>query len=416
MRTMIAFVFFTGCLAAPAIGLDVSGKVVTRLWVGIPDARVCAQAGSPCVQSGPDGSFRLQGTVGFTPLGAAAEGFSLGYDHGILVLTAPASLDARLEWFDADGRLLLPVSWAAFSLGANAVAEPGSIGEGLRFLRVTGDGFAATWKILLNGKPGTGTALILRMDGAGKASGFLAKAAAAPAIQVTKAGYAASTYQPGNETETGAIVLLSPEGENTALLFDGKTLNGWDQSSKKIGDAPGSWIVQDEALHSVGNIRGTLSSKGDYDSFRLLFTLRHLPSTGSDHMPCVIIWGTRPPPNDALGGIQFQPPNGGHWDYRPGKNNAGAGFTSVAHDKIDRAQWAQCEIWAKASTGEARMACCNLGATGPCKGLEVLKFKDATAGKKGPIGLQVHNTGLHDQYKNISIELDPKLDDLITTK
>lgn len=416
MRTKIAFVLFAGCLAAPAMGLDVSGKVVTRLWVGIPDARVCAQAGFPCVQSGPDGSFRLQGVVGLSPRGPSADGFSLGYSNGVFTLTVPASLDARLEWFDADGRLLLPVSGTALSRGANTVPQPRAIGEGLRFLRVSGGGFAATWKILFHGKPGPGSALFLQMAGSGKRSGPLAKAAGAPAIQVTKTGYATSTYQPLGETETGAIVLLSPEGENTTLLFDGKTLGGWDQSSKQIGDAPGSWIIQDGALHSVGNIRGTLSSKSDYGSFRLLFTLRHLPSTGTDHQPCVIIWGARPPPNDALGGIQFQPPNGGHWDYRPGKNNAGAGFTSVSHAKIDRAQWAQCEIWAKASTGEARMACCNLGATGPCKGLEVLKFKDATAGRKGPIGLQVHNKGLHDQYRNISIELDPKLDDLITTK
>jgi hypothetical protein len=235
-------------------------------------------------------------------------------------------------------------------------------------------------------------------------------------LVVTKAGFAQGIHRPAAETETEALVLLSPPGEDTRLLFNGKDFAGWDMSAKTIGGAPGSWVMQGGAFHSQGTIRGTLSTREDFGSFRLLFTLRHLPSTGSDHAPCVVIWGTRPPPNDALGGIQFQPPNGGHWDYRPGKNNGGSGFTTVAHDKMNSSQWAQCEIWAKQATGEARMACCTLSGNGPCKGVEVLKFKEAGAGRKGPLGLQIHNTGLHDEYKNISIETDPELDDLITTR
>jgi hypothetical protein len=46
----------------------------------------------------------------------------------------------------------------------------------------------------------------------------------------------------------------------------------------------------------------------------------------------------------------------------------------------------------------------------------MLDFKDATAGKVGPIAWQMHNAGLFDEYKDVTIELDPKDDDLITLK
>ena len=52
-----------------------------------------------------------------------------------------------------------------------------------------------------------------------------------------------------------------------------------------------------------------------------MFTMRHV-SGNPDHQACVLIFCSRPQPGekplDALGGIQFQVPNGGHWDYRPG--------------------------------------------------------------------------------------------------
>jgi len=47
---------------------------------------------------------------------------------------------------------------------------------------------------------------------------------------------------------------------------------------------------------------------------------------------------------------------------------------------------------------------------------EVLDFKDPAAGRVGPIALQMHNAGLFDEYKDISIELDPREDKLVTTE
>lgn len=46
--------------------------------------------------------------------------------------------------------------------------------------------------------------------------------------------------------------------------------------------------------------------------------------------------------------------------------------------------------------------------------MEVLDFNDATAGKAGPIAFQMHNAGLFDEYKDVSIEVNPKNGDLTT--
>ncbi len=50
------------------------------------------------------------------------------------------------------------------------------------------------------------------------------------------------------------------------------------------------------------------------------------------------------------------------------------------------------------------------------KAVEVLDFDEPTAGKEGVIAWQIHNRGLFDEYKDITIEVDPAEDGLITVK
>ena len=209
-------------------------------------------------------------------------------------------------------------------------------------------------------------------------------------------------------------------GGSIVSLFDGSTLSGWLPSTGKgVGNAPALWDVQDSALHCTGTVRGTLISAKDYGNFRLIFDVRQLPSTGTDnHYASVLIWGTRPPPNDAIGGLQFGVPNGYFWDYRPGYPGDGAAYFVATKPSagISRTAWARCEILAKTSTGVARMACCSLGTATACQAKEVLKFTDPKAGKVGPVALQAHSAGSHDEYKNITIEDNPTVDELITTR
>jgi hypothetical protein len=175
------------------------------------------------------------------------------------------------------------------------------------------------------------------------------------------------------------------------------------------------WIVESDAMTSTGAGRGVIYTTRDFARFRVTFTMRHVFGD-PDHAACVLIFCARPLedeiPLDALGGIQFQVPNGGHWDYRQGKNsNGGEEFISVNKASFDPSQWSRVEILVDSAKGEARMAVAQpIGA----RAKEILKFHDATAGRAGPIAWQMHNPGLFDQFKDVVIELNPRINDLIT--
>ncbi|MCT9935094.1 DUF1080 domain-containing protein [Planotetraspora sp. A-T 1434] len=204
----------------------------------------------------------------------------------------------------------------------------------------------------------------------------------------------------------------NPYGDpNLVSMFNGTTLDGWTPH------AANGWTVQNNAIHGTGASRGWIYyNKKQVGSFRWIFNVRQVVG---DHAPTVLIWGTTDPIRDALSAIQFQPPNGGHWDYRPGHNDGGGSlFTQLPHTKIDIHVWSQCEIVANQTTGVARMACCPLpsGAT-TCKGVEVLRFKDPTAGRVGPLAIQVHNSGIQDEYRSLYVEspVVTSPDEFITT-
>jgi hypothetical protein len=204
-------------------------------------------------------------------------------------------------------------------------------------------------------------------------------------------------------------------------IFNGKTLDGWKFSARGTNSNPdiaSAWVVKDGALHSVGAGRSVLYTANDYANYRIIFTMRHVsggPPAKKDHRACVLLYCYAPfdgeKAMDALGGIQFQVPNGGNWDYRPGKNKGGGpNFTKVAHPKFDEREWSQVEILVN-TNGTVRMAVAQPPGT---KAFEVLDFNDPTAGRKGPFGLQMHNDLLVDEYKDIRIETDPKDDQLVT--
>ncbi len=204
---------------------------------------------------------------------------------------------------------------------------------------------------------------------------------------------------------------LSAHATDQVSLFDGKTLNGWIQIPTN------SWVVKDGAIASLGKGRGVLYTTNQYDHYRLMFTVRHV-SGKPDHKAAVLFFCTSPLEGqhaaDALAGIQFQVPTGSHWDYRPGHNNSGGDeFAPFARGPADFHEWSRVELLVDAKTGTARVAVAQPVGS---KAIEVGAFKDPAAGKKGPLAFQMHNGGLFDEYKDITIEVDPVIDDLITTK
>lgn len=219
-----------------------------------------------------------------------------------------------------------------------------------------------------------------------------------------------------------SAALARKKSQRTVPLFDGRTLEGWLQIENKPSDqASPAWIVKDGAMASAGAGRGVIYTVHDYSYFRLMFTMRHV-SGSPDHPACVLIFCSRPQegekPLDALGGIQFQVPNGGHWDYRPGMNNdGGMEFTTVTKAQFDPHAWSRVEILADAPKGTARMAVEQPPGT---KAVEVLNFNNGTAGKVGHIAWQIHNAGLFDEYfdeyKDVTIEVDPAENDLLSVR
>ena len=235
-------------------------------------------------------------------------------------------------------------------------------------------------------------------------------------ITVTTSTTVNPTPTPVNPTPTPVVsptpVGTNPYGDpNLVSMFDGTTLNGWTSSLS------GLWAVKNGVIHGNGTARGWIYySKQQVGSFRWIFNIRQIVG---NHYPTVLIWGTTAPIRDALSGLQFGVPNGNHWDYRPGHNNAGNNlFTMIAHPRMNVNNWAQCEIVGNQTTGMAQMACCPLsaGAT-TCKAAEVLTFKDSTAGRVGPLAIQVHNAGIQDEYKSLYVESPVKMkpDQFITT-
>jgi len=213
--------------------------------------------------------------------------------------------------------------------------------------------------------------------------------------------------------ETAQLLRQNPRGRELARL--NKLLLEDAYPAELARSASAGWIVKDGAMASTGAGRGVIYTAKDYSRYRLMFTMRHV-SGNPDHQACVLIFCSRPQegelPLDALAGIQFQVPNGGHWDYRPGmNNNGGPEFTSVTKTRFDAHAWSRVEILANAATGTARMAVAQPPGE---KAVEVLNFKDPAAGKVGPVAWQMHNAGLFDEFKDITIEPDPKRDALIT--
>jgi len=217
--------------------------------------------------------------------------------------------------------------------------------------------------------------------------------------------------------ETSDLLEQDPKGQELARLNKALLEDAYPTELARSPEA--GWTVKDGAIASTGAGRGTLYTADDFGRFRLTFLMRHVSANpGREHQACVLIFCHRPQPGekplDAVGGIQFQVPNGGHWDYRPGHNNGGGSeFTKVGNARFDPHQWSRIEIVADAATGTARMA---VAQPPDAKAVEVVDFKDASAGRVGPIALQMHNDGLFDEYKDLRVETNPRNDKLISTR
>lgn len=187
---------------------------------------------------------------------------------------------------------------------------------------------------------------------------------------------------------------------NCKPIFDGKTLEGWETRT------PTNWLAKDGVLASQGTT-APIWTKADYGDYRIFFKVRQVMG---NHKPDVIFFGKRPGPtggqSGALGGAQFQPPNGGSWDY-----GAGGTFNRPENPMWSDRKWHHCEVLVK-EAGSFRAACCPMEPEAPCK--LVLTWRGT--GRKHPFAIQMHNNGLFDEYKDIFVEENPTVDELLCLK
>jgi Domain of Unknown Function (DUF1080) len=240
----------------------------------------------------------------------------------------------------------------------------------------------------------------------GSSSGGSSGSGSGGSAGATDAAAAETGSDPGPSAPTPGTGAYAP-CPKCKPLFDGKSLDAFNQAGE------GAWVIKDGALASTGKAADAWT-KEEWVNYRIFFSVRQIRG---NHQPGVLFFGNSNggKPARGLQGVQIQPPNGYTWDYRPGKNNAGGNlFMKFDHPKLDVKQWSQCEALVK-GTGEIKFGCCQLTGSTPCKTVQSLHFKDpAAANKKSPFGIQMHNGGLFDEYKDIYVEVDPTVDDLIS--
>jgi hypothetical protein len=213
--------------------------------------------------------------------------------------------------------------------------------------------------------------------------------------------------------ETEALLQQNPGGAQLARLNKMLLEDAFPVEIAK--SVTTGWIVKDGAMASTGGGRGVIYTAQDYSRYRLIYSVRHV-SGHPDHQAGVLFFCKRPKqdeiPLDALGGIQFQVPMGSHWDYRPANNNSGDPFfTTITKSPFDRHAWSQVELLVDAEKGIARLAVAQPPGS---KAIELVDFSDPTAGRTGPIAFQMHNAGLFDEYKDVTVESDPTDNKLLT--
>jgi hypothetical protein len=170
--------------------------------------------------------------------------------------------------------------------------------------------------------------------------------------------------------------------------------------------------VADGAIESTGGVRSTCYAATKYSFYRVIYSVRQVHRV--DHDPGVIFFGASGTA-DALGGVMFALPDSWGWDYRNGASNGtGTPVGSLNLAPADMAQWSTCELLVNSNTGLARAACAHPVGT---KAVELITFQASTPPKvPGYFGILCHTGGEVDEYKDITVEENPAVNDLITTK
>ena len=193
-------------------------------------------------------------------------------------------------------------------------------------------------------------------------------------------GMVSTGLGPGSADDAPPLVL-----PGSHLIFDGKTLTGWN--------CDGKWSVKNGAIDATGSGNSFCkSADAIYDTFRLTGKSR-IVMNPSDHAG--ICWWP-------IGGgfLQLTPVSGSLWDYR-----GGGGIRTLPRPPWDYTQWNFFELLVDAKTGNVDLA---------VEGYQYPTYVDKKAHNKGAIALQLHAQPNEVQYKDLAVEVNPTVMKLLT--
>ncbi len=126
------------------------------------------------------------------------------------------------------------------------------------------------------------------------------------------------------------------------LLFDGKSLEGWEARPTSSPTAKGDWTVEDGAIMCPGTAPGWLSSTGTFRSFHLKLQFR-----GAEKVNSGVFLRSQAQGQPHVTGYELQ-----IWDYQPAGYNTGSlvGTAKAAPVKIIPDKWNNYDITADGAT------------------------------------------------------------------
>jgi Domain of Unknown Function (DUF1080) len=127
--------------------------------------------------------------------------------------------------------------------------------------------------------------------------------------------------------------------EGWQLLFDGKTLTGWEQRPTSAAPATGDWAVESGALVCPGTSSGWISTAASYSDFRLRLEFR-----GGEQVNSGVFLRSQKEGQPHVTGYELQ-----IWDFQPAGYNTGSlvGTAKAATTKIIPGEWNQYDIRAE---------------------------------------------------------------------
>jgi hypothetical protein len=177
---------------------------------------------------------------------------------------------------------------------------------------------------------------------------------------------------------------LAPEEkkEGWQLLFDGKTLTGWDARTTFAAPATGDWSVENGAIVCPGKTPGWLSTAAAFSDFRLKLQFR-----GAANVNSGVFLRSQKEGAPHVTGYELQ-----IWDFQPAGYNTGSlvGTVKAPPTKIIGDQWNDYDIRAE---GDHFFVVLN--------GNKVLDAHDA-AHREGVLGFQCQ-VGYRIEFRNIRV-------------